>query len=107
MKIEAITKNPLTLLSAIKKAIKDNELKTWVITKSTKDEELFTHSPDQWVDKALIRPVLSTGKLTFEITGWNSKLPDEATKGYYAGRFTEVLSVHFAGYFDHLETFTK
>jgi len=103
MRIEAITKNPAQLQNAIDKAFKDNDLKTWSVKTNTKNEKLYTHT-GQWEDRALIKPAVLNDKMIFTINWWDGKEPDEATKGYYLGRFTEVLLVHFKNYFTHLET---
>lgn len=106
MRIDAVTKNPSQLLQAIQKAIKDDTLKTWVAREDDKKNILYTHVPEQWVDKALIQPTAGTNKASFTINWWASKgEPSQEIKGYYIGRFTEILLVHFRNYFDRLETF--
>ena len=46
------TNNPSGLLKAIYKAIDDKEIETWIYD-ADKD---FTHTPDQWKNKAWLRP---------------------------------------------------
>ncbi|MDI1254549.1 MAG: hypothetical protein PSV16_00485 [Flavobacterium sp.] len=104
MRIEAITNHPAQLQNAINKAFKDNDLKTWSVKKNDKMEDRYTHT-GQWEDKAIIKPELLTKKMTFTVIGWENNPPNEATKGYYLGRFTEILMVHFRNYFNHLETY--
>ncbi len=103
MKIIAYTDSPTVLKNAIDKKINDNELKTWQIEKSDKKEVLYSHTPEQWNEKAMPKPKVFTNKLEFDIKWWDDKEPDEATKGYILGRFVEVLMVHFRNEFSHLE----
>lgn len=103
MKIDAITDNPQGLVTAINKAIKDEDLKTWKIVFNNKNETLYSHTPEQWDGKALLQPTATVSSVTFTVTWWIKEgEPDEAIKGYILGRFTEVLMVHFRDYFKHL-----
>jgi|688.fasta_scaffold1061102_2 hypothetical protein len=103
MKIIAYTDNPTALKNGIDKKINDNELKTWQIEKSDKKEVLYSHTPEQWNEKAMPKPKVFTNKLEFDIKWWDNKEPDEATKGCILGRFVEILMVHFRDNFTHLE----
>ncbi|MBI2285171.1 MAG: hypothetical protein HYU71_15775 [Bacteroidetes bacterium] len=106
MRIDAVTKNPSQLLHAIQKAIKDGTLKTWEAREDDKKNILYTHVPEQWVDKALIQLTTGAAKVSFTINWWANKgEPSQEIKGYYIGRFTEILLVHFRNYFDRLETY--
>lgn len=106
MRIEAITDEPQKLVNAINKAIKDGDLKTWSKLVSKNDETLYSHTPEQWNEKAMPIVHIHEDKFKFSMT-WLAKNeePAEATKGYILGRFTEVLMVHFKNHFTHLETF--
>jgi hypothetical protein len=106
MKIEAITINPAALLNDISEAIKDEKLKTWAIVDDTQGNKYFTHVPEQWYKKVIIKPSINDDRLILSMYWYNSNIPDEATKGYYLGRFTEVLMVHFSSHFTKLETYT-
>lgn len=44
------------ILTKIKDKISKEELKTWGIKTNTKDEILFNHIPEQWSDRALLKP---------------------------------------------------
>ncbi len=69
-----------------------------------KDEGLYSHSPEQWSEKALLKPYTHASKVSFTITWWSSKEnPGKETSGYILGRFIEVLMVHFPNYFTRLE----
>lgn len=104
MKIIAYTHNPSTLKNAIDKKVEDKELKTWDIVKDDKYEVLYSHNPEQWKEKALLKPYILQEKVEFKIR-WRTKNgePDEATKGYITGRFVEILMVHFRNQFTKLE----
>jgi len=106
MKIEATASPPNNLLLAINKAIKSGDLKTWKIVIDADDNILYTHTPPQWNEEALIEPKVLQNKVVFEITFWKGKpKPSKETAGYYLGRFTEILLVHFRNYFTKLETY--
>jgi|SRR6185312_1148153 hypothetical protein len=106
MKIEAITKQADALYKAINKAITDGELKTWEIVKNKEKEIIYTHSPEQWRETAMLKPQIKDDKLVFTITYWSGKAePAKEVKGYITGRFTEVLLVHFSSYFTQLGTY--
>jgi hypothetical protein len=105
MNIYAITNDPQKLVTAIDKAIKEDRLKTWGKVLNSKNETLYTHTKDQWDEKAMLKPVIYKAKISFDLTWWNTKdEPDEDTKGFILGRFTEMLMVHFKDYFEFLET---
>ncbi|AZA95637.1 hypothetical protein [Chryseobacterium shandongense] len=104
MTIIVHTKNAKSLLDAINNKIEKEELKTWEIRKNSKDQILYNHTPEQWSNTALFKPLNHEKGLELRINWWTGKEPDEATKGYILGRFTEILMVHFRKYFDFLET---
>lgn len=104
MKMEVLTTSPKQLVAAIDKAMNAEELKTWKIVKTSKDEIRYTHTPSQWEGKALIAALAEVNKVVFSIRHWDGKPePTMDDKGYYFGRFTEVLLVHFRNYFTKLE----
>lgn len=104
MKIIAFTNQPTALKNSINKKINDNELKTWEIVKNNENEVLYSHTPDQWKEKAMPKPYIYDNRVVFIIKWWNqNEDPDEATKGYILGRFVEILMVHFREKFTHLE----
>lgn len=103
MKITAVTDKPHSLLNAINKAMKDEDLKTWKIVLNGKKETLYSHTPEQWNEKAMLKPAVNESSVTFNMSWWvKSGEPDEATKGYIVGRFVEILMVHFSSNFEHL-----
>jgi hypothetical protein len=104
MKIIAFTDNPAALKEAIDVKIIKHDLKTWEIKKNDKDEVLYSHIPEQWKEKAMLKPKILNDRIEFEINWWSANgEPDEATKGYITGRFVEILMVHFRDQFTKLE----
>ena len=105
MKIDALTDNPQQLVNAINKAIKVGDLKTWKRVENDKNETLYSHTPEQWAEKAMPKPYIYKDRTTFKITWWSKNdEPTNEVKGYIVGRFTEILLVHFRNYFTKLET---
>ena len=108
MRIEVITTiSPAALWTKIKKDITDENIKTWSVVKNNANNEYLTHNPPQWIDKALIKPTFETKpeRLILTITWWKGKVPTEYIKGFYVGRFTEVLLEHYRSDYNKLETF--
>ncbi|SDF60897.1 hypothetical protein [Chitinophaga filiformis] len=94
--------NPL--YESINKKIDDKVLKTWEIRKDSDSNTHYNHVPDQWSDRAMLKPYADPNGLKLVISWWSKKdEPDEATKGYIIGRFTEILMAHFRDQFIHLE----
>jgi hypothetical protein len=99
MKITIPTTKGIALKDKIFKAVKDETLKTWEIRTDADKVDYLTHKPDQWYDKALLKFTVTKDQLEIAVYWWKSKVPDESIKGYYIGRFAEVLLVHFGGDF--------
>jgi hypothetical protein len=79
------------LLAAIKTAISERKVETWISTEGGD----FTHSVSQWKNKAWFRPRLSSVGLTFSIIRpQDGKISTEAYAIYH-GRFIEMLLAHF------------
>jgi hypothetical protein len=105
MKIRVITPTPKKLVNTINKAIEGGELKTWDIVRNDKEEVLYTHTPDQWNETAMLKPKVYVGKTVFTVTNWKkneSNITDDI-RGYVLGRFIEILMVHFNKHFERLE----
>lgn len=114
MRIEVHTisgTTPQQLWQKIKKDVKDEKIKTWVIVKDDKGVEYLTHTPEggQWHRKALIVESFLTNpsRLVLKVNWFKNLVPDEFTKGLYIGRFTEQLMQDFTKDFIKLETFAK
>ncbi len=105
MKIDAVTNTPKALVDAINKAITDENLKTWAIVYNDKKELLYSHTPQQWAEKAMMKPSIKEDRVTFLVSWWSKNGdPGKEVSGYILGRFTEILVVHFRNYFSRLET---
>lgn len=85
------TKNPSGLLKSIKSKIDDKKIDTW----SYDSDGDFTHTPDQWKNKAWLRPKVYSGELRFGILGVKNEKLKTFTYGLFHGRFIEMLLNHF------------
>lgn len=86
------TSNPNSLLSKIKKAIDSDEIRTW----SYDSDGDFTHTPDQWKNKAWLTVKRNgNGELSFGILGQGSVNTSKLVYAVYHGRFAEMLLNHF------------
>jgi hypothetical protein len=102
MRIEIYTKTGESLIRQIFSAIENEDVKTWVIKKNKDGDKFLTHKPEQWCDKALFGLKATDDKVTISLHWWEKiGEPADDIKGYYIGRFTELLLVNFK------EKFTK
>jgi hypothetical protein len=107
MRIEALTTTSGLLVTATDKAMNDGALKTWKIVKDKNGNVFYTHTPEQWNEKALIAREAKADRVVFTIRHWStSPEPSKEIEGYYIGRFTEILLVHFSKSFSKLESFS-
>ena len=74
-----------------------------MIRKDANDSLFLTHKPEQWIDKALIGFRTEKDKLFIFLTWWKDKEPTKEIKGYYVGRMTEILLVHFSDMYEKFE----
>jgi len=91
MTVVVTTADAAGLLASIKKSIDDGHIDTWEYDK----EGDFTHNPPQWINKAWLRPDVSSGVLKFSIISPKSGAPTQQVLGVYHGRFIEMLFTHF------------
>ena len=91
MALEVKTSQPVALLAAIKKAIDNNLVSTW----SYDTAGDFTHTPNQWVRQAWLRPTVTQGNLMFRIVLPPNIQLTWLIYGVYHGRFIEMLLTHF------------
>jgi len=91
MSVSVITAKPKTLLAAIKKAIDDKKVVTWEYD----SDGDFTHSPEQWKNKAWFKPKVMEGRLVLGIVGQAKANTTSEVYAVYHGRFTEMLLAHF------------
>ena len=68
MKIDALTNTLQQLVDAINKAIEDGDLKTWKKLENDKNETLYSHAPEQWAEKAMVKPYVYKDRTSFKIT---------------------------------------
>jgi hypothetical protein len=91
MAIHLKTATPKKLLAAYKKAIDDGHVTTW----SYDTDGDFTHTTDQWIRKAWLRPkvIEGTALVMNILTPRDSKLSSEIYAIYH-GRFVESMLRH-------------
>src|SRR5580658_7021945 len=63
MAVIVTSDNPRKLLSEMKSAIRDGKIQSWVVDKDGD----FTLQQEQWKDRAWLHPVVTEGKVTFNI----------------------------------------
>ncbi len=85
------TDNPKGLLSKIKAGIDNRNIDTWTYD----GDGDFTHSTEQWKNKAWLRPTIETDRLVFGIIGRKGIAIDNCIYAIYHGRFLEMLLSHF------------
>ncbi|HSU15391.1 hypothetical protein [Longimicrobium sp.] len=91
MAIIVSTGNPGDLLKSIYKGIDDGDIETW----SYDSDGDFTHTPDQWRNKAWLVPKVGVGELRFGILKQKDVNLSKLIYGVYHGRFIEMLLNHF------------
>jgi len=85
------TTSPNKLLEAYKKAIDDGHVTTWSYDKDGD----FTHTADQWIRQAWLRPKVREGaELAFYILTPKEADLSSATYAVYHGRFIESMLRH-------------
>ena len=100
MAIHFKTVTPKKLLATYKKAIDDGHIKTW----SYDRDGDFTHTADQWIRKAWLRPKIIEGtELRFYIlTPKETQMPSQIYAVYH-GRFIESMLNHCDSLFTSAE----
>jgi hypothetical protein len=91
MSVSVATTKPKTLLAAIKKAIDDNKVATWEYD----SDGDFTHSPEQWKNKAWLKPKVGDGRLIFGLVGQAKVNTSTEIYALYNCRLIEMLLAHF------------
>ena len=91
MAVRVFSDHPRGLLAGVKASIQDGSIETW----SVDADGDFTHTPDQWKNRAWFRPVVSEDKLIFNILGPKSKPITRTVYGIYHGRLIEMFLIHF------------
>ena len=87
------TSNPQELLDAIDHAIAADEITTWRKTTSGS----FTHTPDQWKNKAWFRATVKTDErqIVFNIIRPKGGHVSSEAYAIYHGHFASMLLQHF------------
>ncbi len=98
MALNVYCSDPAGLLAAIRKAIREREVDTWLMDKDGD----FTHSPEQWRYRAWLRPKVRDDLLVFNILGRRNEKMSKTVYAVYHGRFAEILLTHFDGEFTRL-----
>lgn len=91
MAIRIFCDNPRKLLTEIRSAIENEEITTWKVD----SDGDFTHAPEQWRNKAWLRPRILDDRILFNILGSKTRTLSRVTYGVYHGRFIEMLLSHF------------
>ena len=100
MKIIIQTQTGESFINKIFKYVEDENLKTWLVRNDRDGNKYLTHKPEQWYDLALIGFTIKQNQLEVNLNWWKDKEPTEDVKGYYFGRFIEILLVHFKNDFN-------
>ncbi|WP_145736975.1 hypothetical protein [Nitrospirillum pindoramense] len=107
MSVHFIAKNPKELLNKFEKSIEDDEfgedIRTWIKRSSRDYDSAYTHSSDQYEDKALIMPAVLDGELMFSVFGIYDDEKYEEIYTYYVGHIIRTFFAHFSDDFDKLE----
>lgn len=103
MKIELYTDKAQVLTNKIFKSVDDETIKTWISKTDTMGVKYLTHKPEQWEDKAVFVFEAEKFKLVITLLWLTGNEPTNDIKGYYMGRFTEILLVHFSNEFSKFE----
>lgn len=91
MAVHFKTQTPQKLLNAYKKAIDDGHVTTWSYDKDGD----FTHTAEQWIRKAWLRPqVVSGTELVLNILAPKEVDVSSAVYAIYHGRFIESVLRH-------------
>jgi hypothetical protein len=99
MAVIVSTPNPVGLLTAINNAIKRKRVVTW----SYDTDGDFTHTAEQWKNRAWLRPrVEEDRRLILNIVAPRETTLSTTTYAIYHGRFIEMLLSHFDGEFTRI-----
>ena len=91
MAIHFKTTTPKNLLNAYKKAIDDGHVQTW----SYDSDGDFTHTAEQWIRKAWLRPKIIEGEeLVFHALTPKETTMSSSLYAIYHGRFIESMLRH-------------
>ena len=95
MSIRIYTDKPDTLVQKVKKLIDQNHIDTWTYDK----EGDFTHSVQQFRNKAWLRPETTDDGLRMKVIKPKDENLKRAIYAIYQGRFIEMLITHVSTLF--------
>jgi hypothetical protein len=81
---------PAELLALYKKAIDDGHVRTWAYDKDGD----FTHTAEQWIRSAWLRPKVGENELVFYILTPKETVMSSQVYAIYHGRFIESMLRH-------------
>ena len=103
MAITVLAPMPNTLLKEIYHAIDIGKIKTWDYDEAKR----FTHTADQWINKAWFKPVIKDKTLQLYIVGPEGAGVPVEIYAIYHGRFIEMLLAHFREKFTNASASAK
>lgn len=106
MKIIAYSKDAAKMIKAIDSALNSGgKPKTWERNVFSNVKRVYyDHSGSNMGGKALVIYDVIGQEIHFSLTRFEDvEEPSDDIKGYIIGRFTEMLMVHFRGFFSYLE----
>jgi hypothetical protein len=95
MSLKIDTAAPQALLAAVRDAIDKGHVRTW----SYDADGDFTHTAEQWKNKAWLRPSVQPGMLELNIVAPQGQAITYEVNAIYHGRFIEMLLAHFGNRF--------
>jgi hypothetical protein len=90
MSIMFNTADPSGLLATFKKAVNERRVVTWAYDKDGD----FTHTTEQWKNKAWLSPRISIGQLKFVIVRPQNENISREVYAIYHSRFAESMLAH-------------
>jgi hypothetical protein len=90
MAVNFETSEPQALLATFRWGIDRGHIVTW----SYDSDGDFTHTPEQWCNKAWFRPTIYTGRLIMNILGRKAEMMPLVVYSVYHGRFVEAMIAH-------------
>jgi hypothetical protein len=91
MAVIIYTDTPQALLTKIKRAIDGSTVRTWAYD----TDGDFTHTAEQWIHRAWMRPRIENEKLIFNVLTPQGQTLSTELYAIYHGRFIEMLLAHF------------
>src|SRR5579875_2811244 len=91
MAVHVVADGSEELLAALKEAIDEKRIRTW----SYDRDGDFTHTAEQWINKAWLRPRVLKGEIVFNLIGPVETVMTKAVYAVYHGRFIEMVIHHF------------